>query len=392
MKHSYLSFLTVLCVITASAVSAAPQEIRVGSVISLTGNNARGGTGMHEGMQVAVEVFNERQPEYAIRLLTVDDESAPSKAIAAVAQLSSQRVVAITGGATSDLVAPAAAAADKVSMVYITSGGTSEEFVNQGYRKFFRINNTHGYVNAMTGLFTDMGIQNMSVVYSTQKSTYELARDVKQTMEAKGVTVHMHPFDPAIRDFKPVVNKVKLLDQPELINVLGYENDYVGFLRAARILQPDVKAIVGVWQIANAKMAHEFPDLVRNISGTEMLPYPVEFSDAEGQAFEHRFKEKFNKSPDYLNEYGYVQSMLLFEAIARAADKEILDTPNGLADEMRNTDRQTLIGRVKFEDNGDNPYFMPNIGQHQEGRVVLVWPDQAATGEMNLPGVPWHAQ
>lgn len=344
---------------------------------------------MHEGMEVAVKIFNQSQSKYNINLLTIDDESDPAKAISGVAQLSSQKVVAITGGATSDLVAPAAAAANKVGLVYVTSGGTSKEFVSQGYKKFFRINNTDGYVKAMTGFFKSLDAKNLSVVYSTQKSTFELSRMVKDIMEANGAKVTLHAFDPGLRDFKQVVNKVKLFDKPDVINVLGYENDYVGFLRAARILKPDVKAIVGVWQIANAKMSKEFPDLVEHVSGTEMLPYPVEFKDAEGQRFEKTFKQQFKRSPDYLNEYGYVQSTLLFEAIARAADKGTLNTSDGLANEMHKTDKQTLIGHVVFQDNGDNPNFMPNIGQHQGGKVVLVWPPEAASGTLRLPGVPW---
>lgn len=391
MKYTYQAWAAaaLLAVWSAAGWSAQIQEINVGSVISLTGNNARGGSGMHEGMEVAVKIFNQSQSKYNINLLTIDDESDPAKAISGVAQLSSQKVVAITGGATSDLVAPAAAAANKVGLVYVTSGGTSKEFVSQGYKKFFRINNTDGYVKAMTGFFKSLDAKNLSVVYSTQKSTFELSRMVKDIMEANGAKVTLHAFDPGLRDFKQVVNKVKLFDKPDVINVLGYENDYVGFLRAARILKPDVKAIVGVWQIANAKMSKEFPDLVEHVSGTEMLPYPVEFKDAEGQRFEKTFKQQFKRSPDYLNEYGYVQSTLLFEAIARAADKGTLNTSDGLANEMHKTDKQTLIGHVVFQDNGDNPNFMPNIGQHQGGKVVLVWPPEAASGTLRLPGVPW---
>ena len=56
---------------------------------------------------------------------------------------------------------------------------------------------------------------------------------------------------------------------------------------------------------------------------------------------------------------------------------------------MKLTDRITLTGRVVFESNGDNPHFMPNIGQHQNGKVVLIFPNPAANGEIILPGIPW---
>ena len=35
---------------------------------------------------------------------------------------------------------------------------------------------------------------------------------------------------------------------------------------------------------------------------------------------QEEYKKLFNKEPDYLGQFGYVQSMLLFEAIARTAD------------------------------------------------------------------------
>jgi branched-chain amino acid transport system substrate-binding protein len=124
------------------------------------------------------------------------------------------------------------------------------------------------------------------------------------------------------------------------------------------------------------------------VYGTAVLPYPVAFSTPDGKEFADTYRKLFNKEPDYLGQFGYVQSMLLFEAIARAADKGTLQK-NGVAEEMRKTDRQTLIGRVQFGENGDNKNFTQRMGQHQGKQVVLVWPKDAATGKPLYPGVPW---
>ena len=96
----------------------------------------------------------------------------------------------------------------------------------------------------------------------------------------------------------------------------------------------------------------------------------------------------YNKAPDYLGQFGYVQSMILFEAIARAADAGTLKK-GGIAQELARTDRQTLIGRVQFSDKGDNLNFVHRMGQHQDGKIAIVWPADAATAKMNFPGVPW---
>ena len=379
-----------LAALVAAALSgtARAEEILVGAELPLTGALARVGAGMQEGILVAVEVFNQRAGKHKIRLITIDDESAPAKAIAAVEKLASDGVVAITGGYGSSNIAPASDAANKLALVYITSGGVDDNLVNAGRRNFFRINNAAGYQRAMLGLLADVNAQSVSIVYSTKDATSSLAREVEKSLATKGVKVVMHPFDPAITDFKPIINKIKILDKPEVIAMLGYENDYVGILRAARVLKPAVKALVGVWSLATPKMALDFPDLMPNVFGTALLPFPARFTTPDGRAFADAYKALYKKEPDYLGQFGYVQSMLLFEAIARAADQGTLKK-GGVAEELRKTDRETLIGRVQFSANGDNPNFVHRMGQHQGKKIVIVWPKEDATAKPAYPATPW---
>jgi branched-chain amino acid transport system substrate-binding protein len=72
--------------------------------------------------------------------------------------------------------------------------------------------------------------------------------------------------------------------------MVGYENDYVGILRAARVLKPPVKAMIGVWSLATPKMATDFPDLMPNVYGTALLPFPATFTTADGKTFADTYK------------------------------------------------------------------------------------------------------
>ncbi len=391
MKRTALSTLAAL--IAAGALgNAAAEQVTVGVELPLSGALARVGAGMQEGIMVAAEVFNQSNGKHKIRLITIDDESAPAKAIAAVEKLASQGAVAITGGYGSNNIAPASSAADKLGLVYITSGGVDAGLVNSGHRNFFRINNTAGYEKALLGLLQEVDAKSVSIIHSTKEATSSLARNVHQALAARGVKVVSHAFDPAITDFKPIVNKVKLQDKSEVIAMVGYENDYVAILRAARVLKPKVKAMVGVWSLATPKMAEDFPDLMANVFGTALLPFPARFTTADGKAFSDTYQKLYKKEPDYLGQFGYVQSMLLFEAIARAADNGTLKK-GGIGDELRRTDRETLIGRVQFGANGDNPNFVHSMAQHQNQNqrknIVIVWPAAKATGKAVYPGLPW---
>lgn len=378
----------LLATLLLATLAARAAEFTVGAELPLTGSLARVGAGMHEGVMVAAEVFNRANGKHRIKIVTVDDESAPAKAIAAVEKLAGMGAVAITGGYGSNNIAPASSTADKLGLVYITSGGVDDSLVAAGRRNFFRINNTAGYEKAALGLFGDMKVKGVSIVYSTKDATSDLARSVGKALAAQGVKVAEHPFDPAITDFKPIVNKIRLQDRPDAVFMVGYENDYVGILRAARVLKPQVKAMVGVWSLATPKMAAEFPDLMPNVYGTALLPHPATFTSADGKAFADTYRQLYKKDPDYLGQFGYVQSMLLFEAIARAADKGTV-AKGGIAEELRRTDRDTLIGRVQFAANGDNVHFSHRMGQHQGKNIVIVWPPQHATGKMAYPAVPW---
>lgn len=384
MKHTTIAALIAM----ALAGGARAEEFTVGAELPLTGTLARVGSGMQEGVLVAAEVFNKTNGKHKIKIITIDDESAPAKAVAAVEKLASQGAVAITGGYGSNNISPASDAANKLGLVYMTSGGVDDSLVNSGRKNFFRINNTAGYEKAVQGLLADMGAKSVSIVFSTKEATSDLTSSVQKALTAKGVKVTTHSFDPAITDFKPIINKIKLQDKSEAILMVGYENDYVGILRAARVLKPPVKAMIGVWSLATPKMAAEFPDLMPNVYGTALLPFPAVFDTADGKAFADAYKALYKKEPDYLGQFGYVQATLLFEAIARAADKGTVKK-GGVAEELRKTDRETLIGRVQFGANGDNPNFVHRMGQHQGKNIVIVWPKETATGKMVYPGLPW---
>ena len=383
-----MSLLAAIGCLLPAMGGAMAEEFVVGVEVPLSGSLARVGTGMSEGINVAADVFNRKNGKHKIKLITVDDESSPAKAVAAVEKLASQGVVAIDGGYGSGNIGPASDAANKAGLVYITSGGVDEALTQRGLKTFFRINNTAGYSKAMLGLLSDMGAKNGSIVYLTKEATSDLAKDVEKALVAKGVKVTMHAFDPSITDFKPIINKIKLQDKPDVIAMSGYENDYVGILRAAKVLKPEVKAVVGVWSLATSKMQEDFPDLMTDVYGTALLPFPAEFTTPDGKDFAESYKKLYGKEPDYLGQFGYVQSQLLFDAIVRAFDAGTLKT-GGIATELRKSNRDTLIGRVQFDEKGDNPNFSHRMGQHQGKQVVVVWPKEYANGKMIFPGVPW---
>ena len=365
-------------------------EWKVGVELPLSGPLAQAGTEMYRGIQVAADLFNRRHPQDKITLVAVDDESNPAKAVAAVEQLASQHVVAIAGAANSNCAGPASEAASKAGLVYVTSGGTSDDMVTRGLKNFFRVSNTPGYTLGMAGLFETLGVKSVAILYSTKDATSDLARQLDAALKARGVKTFLHAYDPSISDFKPLINKVKLQDKPDAMAMLGYENDYVGILRASRVLKPDLKAIAAPWAFASPKMAQSFPDLVPNVYGATVLSSPADYRSADQRDFSDTYERLFKTVSNYQSQTSFVYAQLLFDAIASAQKAGTLDK-GGLADTLRATQRDdTFLGKVSFDARGDNPHYVAHMGQFAaNGKLALVWPAQYATAKPAYPGVPW---
>lgn len=378
---------TLALALGLSAAQAQEKVVTIGAHMPLTGSLARSGQAFNEGMQVAVRMCNATDPKLQVKVEVIDDESTPAKAVSAVEKLAGSGAVAIIGGYGSNIVGPASDASDKLGKVYITAGAVSDELTQRGLKTFFRINNNAGYQRGIETLLTELKPQGVSIIASTKEAPMLLAEGLEKDLTAKGIKVTVHKFDPAITDFKPIINKIKLQDKPDIIMMSAYENDYVGIIRAAKVLKPQVKLIVGTWSLATPKMYTEFPDLMNNVVGTSFLPYPVEVKSPEGQKFAAVYKEMYNKDIEYLATLSFVETTVLCEAIQRAAQAGTLD--KGLGDEMRKTDRETMLGKVQFDKTGDNPNFALSMGQHREGKIVLVSPKSAATGEIAYPALPW---
>lgn len=379
----------------ALAIALAPSlahatEWRVGVELPLTGALAQAGTEMYRGIQVAADIYNRRHPQDKITLIAVDDESNPAKAVAAVEQLASQHVVAIAGAANSNCAGPASEAASKAGLVYVTSGGTSDDMVTRGLKNFFRVSNTPGYTKGMVGLFNTLGVKSVAIVYSTKDATSDLARQLDTALKAQGVKTFTHAYDPSISDFKPLINKIKLQDKPDAMAMLGYENDYVGILRASRVLKPDLKAIAAPWAFASPKMAQSFPDLVPNVYGATVLSSPADYRSADQRDFSDTYQRLFKTSSNYQSQTSFVYAQLLFDAIASAQKAGTLDK-GGLADTLRATQRDdTFLGKVAFDARGDNSNYVAHMGQFaHDGKLALVWPANYATAKPVYPGVPW---
>lgn len=374
-------------IINLIPVSSA-EDYTVGVHLPLTGAFARAGQAYREGIMVAERLHN-LDSQTKVKLDIVDDESTATKAITAVEKFASSGDAAIIGGYASSIIGPASEVSDRYGVTYMTAGAVSEELTRKGLRTFFRINNNGGYARAVNGILDDLKPTKVAIFVNTRSDAPSLlAKSVGDHLKQQNIEFVEYPFDASTTNFQPLINRMRLRDKPDVILMIVYENDYIGILRAAKLIKPDVKAMVGTWSIATIKMQEDFPDLMDKVIGCAQISFPASFNDEEGKKFEKAYKEINGKDVDYQAVYGYVQAKLVFDAIDRLAKKGSFDRKL-LADEMRAEEVDSLIGKVKFDETGENIHFSLRMAQHQGKELPIVAPSDVATKPIILPARPW---
>jgi branched-chain amino acid transport system substrate-binding protein len=110
------------------------------------------------------------------------------------------------------------------------------------------------------------------------------------------------------------------------------------------------------------------------------LPYPgsKEFVDAYQ-------KEFVDADLSYHSAGGYAGCQILVEAIKRAGSLQ----GEKLRDEILKMDISTVYGGFKVDGDGFQVAHKMVLFQWQDGKKVIVWPEEMATGPVRFPTPPW---
>jgi branched-chain amino acid transport system substrate-binding protein len=83
--------------------------------------------------------------------------------------------------------------------------------------------------------------------------------------------------------------------------------------------------------------------------------------------------------------HGYAAAKTLLKALETVAASGRAISGEALRDALARADVQTPLGRVKFDEGGDPLFYERVVIQIQNGRHVVVYPKERATGPARYP-------
>ncbi len=368
-----------------------PAEIPIGEIDSLSGVLAAQGTAVHEGIVYAVSEVNGRGGigGTPVKLVTRDDASRPDEAATAASDLIvRQRVRALVGGYVDSIVGPVAQVAGRERVPYVASSSLDQRLTQRGNAYFFRISRLEPFVAATTAAPLELlPTRDVAILFSATPGATQLARLQRERLEAKGVKVSaFENFQTGTPDFLPLVSRAKS-SGARLLLMDGFFGDNLVLLRQLGGQKGPGLPVVGAFGMEFPALIEQLGPLGEGAMGAIVWEPGMSLSgDLEGsRAYETGFAKRFGHTPAPLSMYGYTAARAVLAALAKASGPSAPPTPEAVRAALSATDLKLPLEHLRFDGHGDPLFYEVGLFQIQNGRHVLVYPLDRATGKVIPP-------
>jgi branched-chain amino acid transport system substrate-binding protein len=385
-REAATAALTALVLALAAASAVAKDAVKVGFIGPLTGGVSVNGIGGRNSADLAVKLRNaDAKTKYDYQLVVLDDECKPNVAVQAATKMAADNE--IIAAATHYCSATAIATVDtyhKFGLPVIVWGAVLPDITYRNkYAEVHRVNGTMINQNeANAELISKLGYKTVAVIHDTtdygkghnQYFSEALARLGKAKIVGTfGVTADQ-------QDFTAELTQIKALN-PQVIYFGGLTP--IGVRIRSQMDKLGIKAlfdgtsgivseafIQGLGPLAEGTLAF------REGAPTEKL--------AGGKFFMEKYHaQHYDNSPEAYGPFAYAAMDLILDTIENVGPdrKKVIAA---LADVK---DRDSIVGKITFDDHGQNTVPLITDYVVQDGKFVEWADSEYASGKRELPGL-----
>jgi len=392
----------VVLLVVLMPAAEAQQPIRIGASLSRTGSFAVLGQNQQRGYQLCVKHTNEKGGVLGrrIELAVEDDQSQAATAVRTYEKLITQdKVDAILGPYSSPITEAVADVTEKHKMPMVAAGAATTSIFKKGRRFVFMIYSpSEVYLEGLVDMAAKRGLKTVAIINedtifpkSTAQGTIELAKK-------KGLkVVFSEAYPKGHKDFSAILTKVRGAN-PDVLGAATYFEDAVAITRQMKDLnvspkmygvtvggdQPQFYQTLGKSAEFVYGAAQWEPELVTLRAGG-LIPISRRYPGAREFVESHN-KEYPGAPLSYHTGGGYGGCQVLVEAIKRAGS---LDGEK-LRAAILKLDFNTVYGGFKVDQDGFQISHKMVMFQWQDGKKVIVWPEDLAPGTPRFPTPPWN--
>jgi branched-chain amino acid transport system substrate-binding protein len=377
--------IAALCVTIAATDVEAKDKVKVGFIGPLTGGVSANGIGGRNSTDLAVRLRNaDANTKYEYEMVALDDECKPNVAVQVATKMAADKEV--IAAATHYCSATAIATVDtyhKFGFPVIVWGAVLPDITYRNkYPEIHRVNGTMINQNdANAALISKLGFKTVAVIHDTtdygkghneyfSKSLAKIGR--AKIVGTFGVTADQ-------QDFTGELTQIKALN-PDVIYFGGLTP--IGVRIRSQMDKLGIKAVFdgtsgivsdafiqGLGPLAEGTLAF------REGAPTDKLP--------GGKSFMEKYNaQKYDNPPEAYGAFAYAAMDMILDSIEKVGP----DRKKVTAELANVKDRDSIVGKITFDDHGQNTVSVITRYVVQDGKFVE-WDDsEYAGGKRKLPG------
>ena len=384
---------------SAAAADTAPDKIRIGCAIALSGPNSMGGittqvnpyklwvAHANERGGIFVPKYNKRIP---VELIIYDDRSDIETSVKMAEKLIVEEKVDFMlppwGTASNFAIAPVATKYKHPMMgITVSSPKLDERLASTPYF-FVVLGQPARLVPSTVGLMQEVGVKSVAVIYISDLFGLEHVDLVKEYVGKTSIKMPiLQSYPPDSQDLSPLIKRI---EAEKVDAVLNY-----GYPPHTFLLNKQMPALGYNPKFFQNGVGVQFPAYMNAFSAagvdgvfgqwalTPKMPYPGAKEFFEG------YKKMFNEEAAMGGEPGaYASLQILEQAIKKVGDLDRVKIRDVIAKDTFDT----VIGPMRFE-KGVNVQWPGDIGQWQKGVYEVMMPKQFRTAAPIYPKPNWPA-
>ena len=412
LKLALTLIALVLTIVLASGgmfVARGADPIKLGFGMALTGGLSANGKPALLALQIWKDDVNKKGGLLGrqVELVFYDDQTNPATIPGIYSKLLDvDKVDLIISGYGTNLIAPLLPIAMERKLTLIGMFGLANNEKYQ-YPNYFQIQpaGPDPQTSTAIGFFELAAKQNpkpqtVAMVGADAEYPQNALVGARELVKKFGFkTVYDKTYPPNTTDYTPIVRAIKATNA-DIVFVASYPPDSVGMLRAAHEvgLQPKMFGGGMVGLMFTTIMTSMGPMLNGVVNYDFWAPEPPMLAIAGIKEFLKEYqvraeKEKVDPLGYYLPPYSYAVGQVLGQAVEATKS---LDQQK-IADHIRATEFNTIVGKIKFGKNGEWAKGRTLMVQYQKikgngidqfrgaGTKPVLWPDELKSGNIIYP-------
>jgi branched-chain amino acid transport system substrate-binding protein len=365
----------------------AQTPIKIGASMSVTGTYAKPGSYQKEGYDVCIDELNAKGGLLGrkVELVIYDDQSQPATAVKLYEKLITEdKVDAVMGPYSSAVSEAVANVTEKYKKVMVAPLAATTSIFKKGRKYIFMvITPAENYLDGLIDMAAKRGLKTVAIINEDTLFPKASAAGTAEAAKKRGMQVVLQEAYPkGNTDFSALLVKIKAAN-PDVIAAGTYFDDAVAITRQMKELNVNPK----MFGLTVGGDLPEFYDLLKQnaeyIYGStqwdDSLPYPGQ------KEFLAAYKKRFKHEPSYHSAAGYAGCLLYADAVKKAGS---LDADK-VREQLLKMETKTAFGDYKVEPDGFQIAHKMVMLQWQDGKRVIVWPDDLANGKPRYPTPEW---